>query len=75
VGSPTPILAKVTFHEMSLLKTFYACRFQKKTGYFMFWRDKHKKQYYYNTDMKMINDYLFPICNQKIKGDIYIKTS
>jgi DUF1365 family protein len=44
----------------------------------MFWREKHKKKYYYNTVMKMINNYLFPVCKQdrqlKIEGDIYIKT-
>jgi hypothetical protein len=43
-------------------------------GYFMFWREKHKKKYYNNTDMKMINNYLFPVCKQTIKGAIYIKT-
>lgn len=43
----------------------------------MFWREKHKKKYYYITVMKMTNSYLFPICKQnrqlKIEGDIYIK--
>lgn len=45
----------------------------------MFWREKHKKKYYYYTNMKMKKNYLFPVCKQdrqlKIEGDIYIKTS
>ena len=45
----------------------------------MFWREKHKKKYYYCIDMKMKKNYLFPVCKQdkvlKIEGDIYIKTS
>jgi hypothetical protein len=63
---------------MSPLKTFCAYRSKKKTGCFMFWREKHKKKYYYYTVMKMIKNYLFPVCKQdrqlKIEGDIYIKT-
>jgi hypothetical protein len=45
----------------------------------MFWRENHKKKYYYNIAMKMINNYLFPVCKQdrqlKIEGDINIKSS
>jgi len=41
------ISREVTFHEMSPLKTFCTGHFLKKTGYFMFWREKHKKKYYY----------------------------
>jgi len=29
----------------------------------MFWREKYKKKYYHYTEMKMKNNYLFPVCN------------
>lgn len=41
----------------------------------MFWREKYKKKYYYSIRMKMINNYLFPVRQLKIEGDIYIKIS
>ena len=36
----------------------------------MFWREKDKKKYYYYIEMKMKNNYLFPVCKQDKKLNI-----